>query len=134
MEAFTFSKHLERPSPQFVKMCELLIKNNAPESDRSANRIRMNLSESISANSESSTSNLDRKWKKKYNFTSRQGFLELGFHIGDLGCLEYIFYEKSRFFEKTFFFISKTISKLVFLRKILNISENRHYENFWFSL
>ena len=68
-----------------------------------------------------------RNEKKSNNFTSLQGFLELGIHIGDLGCLEYIFYEKSRFFEKKTY---KKNPKRFFLRKILKISENRHYANF----
>ena len=63
-----------------------------------------------------------RIWTKSekiiYNFTSRPGFSELGIHLRDLGCLEYIFYEKSRFFEKNFFFsYRKKISNFFFCEK-----------------
>ena len=72
-----------------------------------------------------------RNEKKSYNFTSLQGFLELGIHIGDLGCLEYIFYEKSRFFEKTFFFHIEKKSQTFFSAKNLenfrNFNENQKF-------
>ena len=79
-----------------------------------------------SANSESSTSNLDRKWKNlQFHLTSRVFGVRISYW--GFGMLRVYFLWKINIFWKNFFFsYRKKNLKLFFLRKILEISENRH--------